>query len=137
VPMVKPQLKATIEYLEWTGANHLRHATLAGHGEFKSFEQFNVTGISISPSSSIQWRSAPLGSLRSGRPSAANLPAIRSGIEDIGLVQTVFKVKVKHFEVGAHRLAVPLQKIQEANYKVHLTVWGTQRYAPTAPTGVS
>jgi hypothetical protein len=27
--MVKPQLKATIEYLEWTSANHLRHAAFA------------------------------------------------------------------------------------------------------------
>jgi ATP-dependent DNA ligase len=26
---LKPRLKATIEYLEWTGANHLRHATFA------------------------------------------------------------------------------------------------------------
>jgi len=26
---LKPHLKATIEYLEWTGANHLRHAAVA------------------------------------------------------------------------------------------------------------
>jgi ATP-dependent DNA ligase len=27
---LKPRLVATIEYLEWTAANHLRHARFAG-----------------------------------------------------------------------------------------------------------
>jgi ATP-dependent DNA ligase len=27
---LKPRLRATIEYLEWTGANHLRHPAFAG-----------------------------------------------------------------------------------------------------------
>jgi bifunctional non-homologous end joining protein LigD len=27
---LKPRLVATIKYLEWTGANHLRHAVFAG-----------------------------------------------------------------------------------------------------------
>jgi ATP-dependent DNA ligase len=34
---LKPRLVATIEYLEWTGANHLRHSKFAGLTENSAF----------------------------------------------------------------------------------------------------